>query len=85
MRLGQKAHLISKSLCCIKQNAMGQDIEIKSVVSLDIDLEVKSTTSDILLTHAIKRLQVKSEVMGNSMEFIQIIKLNRSTIIRNTR
>jgi hypothetical protein len=66
---GQKVHLLNKSLNSIKQNAMGQDIEIKSDVSLDIDVEVKTTTPDILLTHTIKRVQLKSEGMGNSMVF----------------
>jgi len=66
---GQKVHLINKSLNTIKQNAMGQDIEIKSDVTLDIDIEVKATTPDIHLAHTIKRVQLKSEGMGNSMVF----------------
>jgi hypothetical protein len=66
---GQKVHLINKSLNTIKQNAMGQDIEIKSDVTLDIDIEFKTTTPDIHLTHIIKRVQLKTEGMGNSLVF----------------
>lgn len=66
---GQKAHLLTKTLSTIKQNAMGQSIEINSDVVLDIDVDVKSTSPDILLSHTIKRVQVKSDGMGNSMVF----------------
>jgi hypothetical protein len=69
LRQGQTIHLINKSLNTIKQNAMGQDIEIKSDVTLDIDIEVKTTTPDIHLTHIIKRVQLKTEGMGNSLVF----------------
>jgi Family of unknown function (DUF6263) len=66
---GQKTHLFTTTISTIKQNAMGQEIELKSDVSMDIDVEVKTTTPDINLTHTIKRIQVKSEGMGQSMSF----------------
>ncbi len=78
---GLKVHLVNKSLNTIKQNVMGQDIEIKSDVSLDIDVEVKSTTPDILLSHTIKRVQIKSEGMGNSMLFDSYKKEDRENQI----
>jgi hypothetical protein len=66
---GQKTHLLNKSVSTIKQSAMGQNMEIKSDVALDIDIEVKSISPDIHLTHTIKRIQLKTEGMGNSVVF----------------
>jgi len=80
---GQKVHLINKSLNTIKQNAMGQDIEIKSDVTLDIDVEVKATTPDIHLIHTIKRVQLKSEGLGNSMVFDSDKKEDRENQVGN--
>ena len=69
LKQGQKTHLLNKSISTVKQTAMGQDIEIKSDVVLNIDVEVKNTSPDIHLIHTIKRIQLKSEGMGNSMAF----------------
>lgn len=66
---GHKSHLLTKTISIVKQNAMGQEMEIKSDVTLDIDIEVKAITPDILFTQTIKRIQLKSEAMGNSMSF----------------
>jgi hypothetical protein len=52
---GQKTHLVNKSINTVKQIAMGQEMEIKSDITIDIDVEIKETTPDILLTHTIKR------------------------------
>jgi hypothetical protein len=66
---GQKTHLISKSVSIIKQNVMGKDVVSKSDVTLDIDIEVKEIIPNIHLTHSIKRIQLLSERMGNSIVF----------------
>ncbi len=66
---GQKTHLVNKSISTVKQNVMGQEMEIKSDITIDIDVEIKETTPDILLIQTIKKVQLKSEGMGNSMEF----------------
>jgi len=66
---GQKTHLVNKSISVVKQNAMGQEMEIKSDITIDIDVVIKETTPDIFLTHTIKKVQLKSEGMGNSMAF----------------
>jgi hypothetical protein len=66
---GQKTQLVTTTISTIKQNAMGQEIELKSDVSMNIDVEIKATTPDFNLTHTIKRIQVKSEGMGQSMSF----------------
>lgn len=66
---GLKTHLLNKSTSTVKQSAMGQDMEIKSDIALDIDIEVKSISPDIHLTHTIKRIQLKTDGMGNSVVF----------------
>ncbi len=66
---GQQTHLFTNSLTNIKQNAMDQELEINSDVSVNIDVEVKSTSPDFLLTHTIKRIQLKTEGMGQAMVF----------------
>lgn len=64
-------HLFTKTISVMKQNAMGQEMEIKSNISLDIDLEmfIRPNTTSSLYTQTIKRVQLKTEVMGNSIEF----------------
>ena len=64
-------HLLTKTISDMKQNVMGQEMEIKSDVSLDIDLEmfIRPKAASTMYSQTIKRVQIKSEVMGNSIEF----------------
>jgi hypothetical protein len=64
-------HLLIKTISVMKQNVMGQEMEIKSDVSLDIDLEmfIRPKAASTMYSQTIKRVQIKSEVMGNSIEF----------------
>jgi hypothetical protein len=69
VQTGQKVHSINNSISTITQNAMGQEIEIKSNVTVSLDAEVKESSPNIHLDAKIARLQVKSEAMGNVTDF----------------
>ncbi|MDE3145516.1 MAG: hypothetical protein KGL19_15270 [Bacteroidota bacterium] len=66
---GQKIHLVNNTVSNITQSIQGNDMEIKSNTTLNLDAEVKETTPDIHLTNTITRLQLQSEAMGNTTNF----------------
>jgi len=66
---GQKIHLVNNTMSNITQSVQGNDMEIKSNTTLDLDVEVKEATPDIHLSNTITRLQLKSEAMGNTTNF----------------
>ncbi|MDE3234955.1 MAG: hypothetical protein KGO81_03295 [Bacteroidota bacterium] len=66
---GQKIHQTTQSNGVIHQTVAGNDMEIKSDITLDADIVVKAVSTDITLTNTITRLQSKTEMMGNSRSF----------------
>jgi hypothetical protein len=66
---GQKIHQTTNQINTVTQTIQGNEMEIKSNTTLDIDLEVKEAGTNIKLINTIGRLQLHSEVMGNSTNF----------------
>lgn len=67
--LGQKIHQNTKQMMTITQTVQGNDMEIKTNLTWDVDIEVKSVVSDFELSSTITRIQTHNEVMGNSSDF----------------
>jgi hypothetical protein len=74
---GQKIHQITNQVSAFVQTIQGNDMEVKSNVTLAVDLEVKKDTPNIELSNTITRLQLQTEAMGNSILFDSDIKENR--------
>lgn len=66
---GQKIHQSTNQVNTIIQTVQGNEMEIKSNTTLDVDLEVKEVAANIKLSNIISRLQLHSEVMGNTTNF----------------
>jgi len=79
----KKLHLLTKTIFFMKQNAMGQEMEIKSDVSLDIDLEVfiRPKGASSIYTQTFKRIQLKTEIMENVIEFDSDNEEDRENLI----
>ena len=69
VKVGKKIHAVNNSLSTITQTSMGQEMIAKSDVTIDIDVEVKQTIPDILLSLKISRLQLKTDVLGKKSDF----------------
>jgi len=67
--VGKKIHSVNNSISTITQTAMGQEIEIKSDVTITMDANIIQSTPDIILSIKIGRVRLKSEAMGNINEF----------------
>jgi hypothetical protein len=71
---GQKIHQTTNQVSTIVQTIQGNEIEIKSNVTLAVDLEVNKSMPNIELSNTITRLQLQTEAMGNSTLFDSDIK-----------
>ncbi len=67
--LGQKFHQNTKQINTITQTIQGNDMEIKTNVTLDVDIEVKSVTTNFEISSTITRIQSHNEAMGKAIDF----------------
>ena len=66
---GQKIHQTTNQISTMFQTVQGNEIEIKSSITLSVDLEIKKSTPTIELSNTISHLQLQTEVMGNTTNF----------------
>ncbi len=66
---GLKIHQTTNQIGTVFQTIQGNEMEIKSNVTLSVDIEVKKSTPNIELNNTITRLQLQTEAMGNSTNF----------------
>lgn len=69
VKTGDKMQLVTITVSTIAQTIMDQNLEIHSEVTLNINSEVKENNPNILLSSVIKRAQVKTEAMGQNINF----------------
>ena len=69
VQAGKKIHSVNKTINTVTQIAAGQEMVMKSDLTINLDADVKRTSPDILLSLKVSRLQLKSEVLGNKTDF----------------
>lgn len=69
VKTGDKIQLVTNTASTITQTIMGQNMEIVSEVTLNINSDVKENSPNIHLSSVIKRIQLKTEAMGQNINF----------------